>query len=208
MEPPVASPSPSRAAPTPPAPRRAARTTCPGAAPLATSTLTAGSASARARVSAGARRGWIFIPALQREAVWPARHSPLLWAQFPQLYNEERRGGAQGAINSGGMCGPPQDSTPSTATQTASPACSRSPSRAAPTLPAPRTAARMATAGAPPLPATIRTSSMASARPEVSSPRHLRIQHRSPKRVSFTHRFASPPQDRHGSAPPHHSPSL
>lgn len=108
MEPPVASPSPSRAAPTPPAPRRAARTTCPGAAPLATSTLTAGSASARARVSAGARRGWIFIPALQREAVWPARHSPLLWAQFPQLYNEERRGGAQGAINSGECAGLPR----------------------------------------------------------------------------------------------------
>lgn len=64
MEPPVTSPSPSRAAPTPPAPRTAARTTCSGAAPLPTLTLTAGSASAPARVSAGSWRGWILISAL------------------------------------------------------------------------------------------------------------------------------------------------
>lgn len=60
-----------------------------------------------------------------------------------------------------------QDSTPRTAMRTASPASSRSPSRAAPTPPVPPMVAPTATAGAPPPPTTTRTSSTASARPEV-----------------------------------------
>ena len=60
-----------------------------------------------------------------------------------------------------------QDFTPTTATRTASPASSRSPSRAARTPPVPPTAARTATAGAPPPPTMTRTGSTASARPEV-----------------------------------------
>lgn len=60
-----------------------------------------------------------------------------------------------------------QDSTPRTAMRTASPASSRSPSRAAPTPPVPPMVAPTATAGAPPPPTTTRTSSTASARAEV-----------------------------------------
>lgn len=136
---------------------------------------------------------WVLIPALS--LVLCGLQVTLLCSGPSFRICEMGRGGMEYTgglwVNKlGVMCRPSQDSTRSTAMQTASPACFHSFLRAAPTPPAPQTVARMATAGAPPRPAMTRTNSMASAPPEVSLP-HLPDSALVPE--TSTHQVVPPP---------------